>query len=114
LGAVADAFAVEENGCNRITSIHEARIGAPPHLLRWAAAAAAIAALVVFAMMPRVPKPLRTGQDVSAAIALSQNAIARLGFNTTSALPAWMSPTASLLEPPTVPQWPGRKPDNRP
>ncbi len=104
LGAMADAVAVEENESNRMTSLHEARGGAPPHLWRWAAATAAIAALAVFAMLPRAPKPLRTGQDVTAAITSSQNAIARLQFDAASALPAWMSPTASLLEPPTVPQ----------
>jgi anti-sigma factor RsiW len=104
LGAMADAAAVDENGPNRITPLREARAGLSPHYWRWAAAAAAIAALTVFAMLPKVPKPLRTGQDVAAAIAASQGAIARLSFDTTSALPAWMSPTASLLEPPTVPQ----------
>ena len=103
LGAMADALPVEENGSNRMTSLHEARAGAWPHLWRWAAAAAAIAALVVFAMLPRVPKPLRIGPDGAAAITSSQNAIARLAFDTTSALPAWMSPTASLLESPTIP-----------
>jgi hypothetical protein len=39
---MADAVAVEENGSNRMTSLHEARAGAPPRLWRWAAAAAAI------------------------------------------------------------------------
>lgn len=104
LGAVADVVAVEEKGSNRTTSLHEAPTGALLHLWRWAAAAAAIAVLVVFTMPPRVPKPWRSGQDVAAAIASSQNAIARLALDTPSALPAWMSPTASLLEPPTVPQ----------
>jgi anti-sigma factor RsiW len=104
LCALADAVAVEENGSNRMTSLHQAGAGALRRLWRWAAAAAAIAALVVFAKLPRVPKPLRTGQDAAAAITSSQNAIARLAFDTTSALPAWMSPTASLLEAPTVPQ----------
>jgi anti-sigma factor RsiW len=114
LGATADAVAVEEKGSNRTTSLREARAGALPHLWRWAAAAAAIAALVVFAMLPRVSIPLRSGRDMAAAIASSQNAIARLAFDTTSALPAWMSPTASLLESPTVPQGSERKPDDRP
>jgi hypothetical protein len=104
LGAMADAAAVEENRSSRTSSIHEQRAGALSPLWGWAAAAAAIAALVAFAMVPRVPKPLRTGQDVAAAITSSQNAIARLAFDTTSALPAWMSPTASLLESPTFPQ----------
>jgi len=104
LGAMADAVAVEENGSNRMTSLHGARAGAPQNLWRWAAAAAAMAALILFAMLPRAPKPARTGQDVAAVITSSQNAIARLAFDTTSALPAWMSQTASLLEPPTIPQ----------
>jgi anti-sigma factor RsiW len=103
LGAVADGVAVEENGSNRMISLHEVRVGAAQRLWRWAAATA-MAALFVFAMLPRVPKPVRTGQDVSAAISSSQNAIARLALDTPSALPAWMSPTASLLEPPTIPQ----------
>jgi len=105
LGAMADEAAVGENGSNRVTSLHEARVGSPPHYGRWtAAAAAALAVLVVFAMLPRGPKPLRTGHDVAAAITSAQVAIARLAFDTTSALPAWMSPTASLLEPPRVPE----------
>jgi anti-sigma factor RsiW len=104
LGALADAVAVEENGSNRRTSLHEARARTPLRLWCWAAAAAAVAAVILFAMLPREPKPLRTGQDVAAAITACQNAIARLSFDTTSALPAWMSPTASLLEPPTIPQ----------
>ena len=65
LGALADAAAVEENGSNQITTLREARSGSPPHYWRWAGAAAAFAALVAFAMLPRVPKPLRTGQDVA-------------------------------------------------
>jgi len=39
LGAMADAVAVEENGSNRMTSLHEASVGA---LWRWAAAATAM------------------------------------------------------------------------
>jgi anti-sigma factor RsiW len=114
LGAMADAVAVEENGSNWMTSLHEARAGAWQHLWRWATAAAAMAALILFAMLPRAPKPASAGQNVAAAITSSQNAIARLAFDTTSALPAWMSPTASLLEPPTFPQSSGRKPDRKP
>jgi anti-sigma factor RsiW len=105
LGSMADGAAVEENGSNRMTSLHEARVGSPPHYWRWAAAAAAaLAVLVVFAMPPKVPKPLSTGHDVTAAIASSQGAIAHLALDTTSALPAWMSPTALLREPPRGPE----------
>jgi len=104
LGAMADAAAVEENRSNQTVTLHEARAGSAPNYWRWAAAAAAFAALLVFATLPRGPKPLRTGQDVAAAIRSSQGATARLSFDTTSALPAWMSPTASLLEPPGVPE----------
>ncbi len=104
LGAMADAFAAEETGSNQMTSLHESRAGAGPRHRRWAAAAAAIAALVVFAALPRATKPLRGTPDVAAAIASSQDAVARLAFDTSSVLPAWMSPTASLLEAPTVPQ----------
>jgi anti-sigma factor RsiW len=104
LSALADAVAVKDSVSDRMTSLHEARAGAPPPLWRWAAAAAAIAAVILFAMLPRAPKPLHIGQDAAAAITSSQNAIARLSFDTASALPAWMSPTASLLEPPTIPQ----------
>jgi hypothetical protein len=104
LGALADAAAVEGNRSIQTTTLHEARAGSPPHHWRWAGAAAAFAALVVFAMLPGVPKPSRPGQDVAAAIASSRDATARLSFDTTSALPAWMSPTASLLEPPRIPE----------
>jgi anti-sigma factor RsiW len=103
LGAMADAAAVEKTGSNRVASLHEARGGPPPHYWRWtAAAAAALAVLVVFAMPPRVPQPMRAGQDVAAAIASAHRAIARLASDNTSALPAWMSPTSSLLETPRV------------
>jgi len=104
LGALADAAVVEENGPNRITTLHEARADTSPHYWRWAAAAAAFAVLVVFERLPKAPKQLPTGHDVAAVITSSQGAIARLSLDTTSALPAWMSPTASLLESPRVPE----------
>jgi len=47
---------------------------------------------------------LPTGPDIAAVITSSQGAIARLSLDATSALPAWMSPTASLLESPRVPE----------
>ena len=104
LGALADASVVEENGPNRITTLHVARADTSPHYWRWAAATAAFAVLVVFAMLPKAPQPLPTVPDIAAVITSSQGAIARLSFDTTSALPAWMSPTASLLEPVGVPE----------
>ena len=104
LGALADAAVVEENGPNRITTLHEARADTPPHYWRWAAAAAAFAVLVVFERLPKASKQLPTGHDVAAVITSSQGAIARLSLDATSALPAWMSPTASLLESPRVPE----------
>jgi anti-sigma factor RsiW len=104
LAAMADGTVVEENGSNRITSLDEARTETPRQYWRWAAAAAALAAMVVIAVLPKAPKPLGTSQDVTAAITSSQGAIAQLSFDITSALPAWMSPTASLLEPTKVPQ----------
>ena len=67
------------------------------------ALAAGVALLViVMSFAHREPPPARP--DVAAAIASSQNAIARLSLESDSPLPTWISPTASLLDEPRYPK----------
>ena len=72
----------------------------------WRPALAGIAALAVIALwIPRAsqntvrhaPTPQA---DFAALLASSEAAVASLSFDTSSPLPAWMSPTSSLLDPP--------------
>ncbi|MDB6133413.1 MAG: hypothetical protein JWM59_1656 [Verrucomicrobiales bacterium] len=73
------------------------------HLWRWAAAAAC-AALILLTMPPgdRGSPPPRPDAEVT--ISSARQAIARLSLKPAPALPAWMSPTASMLEQPRLPQ----------
>lgn len=68
------------------------------------AAAVAVAALVLGWMLFATLKPSRLQLDVAAAISPTQHAIARFSFESPSSIPAWASPTASLLDQPRFPQ----------
>jgi anti-sigma-K factor RskA len=70
--------------------------------------ALAVAAIVVVAFIalrlphsPEVRKP--TPPDIAAVLASTRAAVASLSFETSPGLPAWMSPTASLLDLQTLP-----------
>jgi hypothetical protein len=73
----------------------------PSHRWRWFAAAAC-AALVVFAMLPKHRDVSRKHPDIMAIISSTQSVIARLSIEPLSTIPAWASPTASLLDEPRI------------
>ena len=96
LSALADAAAVEEEEMPSVTPLIER----PRFQWRAFAAAAAVLASVFIAglLIHRTPSPAR--MDVAAAIESTQKAIAQMPVPPVSPLPAWISPTASMLEPP--------------
>lgn len=67
-----------------------------------AAAGVALSLMIAAAITHR--EPSRPRPDVAAALASSQNSIARLSVETPTLFPAWASPTASILEQPQIPQ----------
>jgi len=77
---------------------------APRFAFRWITTLAASAALLVITAIFAHHQPARPRPDVAAAIASSQNAIAQLSLEPTPPLPAWISPTASLLDEPRIPE----------
>ena len=104
LGAAAEAVAITENGIGKTTTFPQPPARLSPHHWRWLAAAAACAALVVFAMLPKPRDASRARPDIAAIISSTQSAIARLSIEPPSLFPAWASPTASLLDPPRIPE----------
>lgn len=66
------------------------------------AAAAACVTLVLIGRLLTHDKPSRARPDVVATISSTHRDIARLSVEPASPLPAWMSPTASLLDPPRI------------
>jgi hypothetical protein len=66
------------------------------------ATGAALLLVIVVIFTRREPTPARP--DVAAAISSTQKTIASLSVEPTASLPAWMSPTASLLEQPRLRQ----------
>ncbi len=73
-------------------------------LLAWGCVAAAAACVAL--MLSRTPYPhvnsSRSQSDVAAAVRSTQEAIARLSVEPSASLPAWTSPTASLLDQPRI------------
>ena len=80
----------------------------------WRPALAGVAALAVLALglglwLPRASQniaqhaTLRPQPDFAAMLASTRTAVASLSADASSPLPAWMSPTASLLDPPYRP-----------
>ena len=104
LGALAGVATIPENGTSKTTTFPRTTAQLLPHYWRWVAATAAGAALVMLLLLPRHPDSSRERAIIAATISATQNAVARLSVETTSSLPAWMSPTASLLEPPDLSQ----------
>jgi len=66
--------------------------------------AAGAALLLVLVVIFTRREPSRIQRDVAAAVASSENAIASLSVEPASLLPAWASPTASMLDQPRIPQ----------
>lgn len=102
--ALGAAAAIIENGISRTATFPRPPARLSPHYWRWLAATAACAALLVFAMLPRHRGPSPSRPDVAVTISSAQSAIARLSYEPPSTLPAWMSPTASMLDQPRLPQ----------
>jgi len=98
LGTAAEAALLGENGIGKTAIFPRppARLSTPSW--RWLGATAACAALVVFAMLSTHRDSSRARPDIDATLSSTQSAIARLSVEPASPLPAWMSPTASLLD----------------
>ena len=105
LAAAAEAATIAENGAvDGIVPIPGSPVKSSPHTWRWLVAAAACAALVTFAMLPRHRSPPRIRPDVAATCSPTLEAIAQLSIDTHSSIPGWASPTASMLDQPPIPQ----------
>ena len=68
------------------------------------ALAAGVALLLVIAGIFTHREPSLARPDIAAIIASTQSATAQLSIEPPSLFPAWVSPTASLLEQPSIPQ----------
>lgn len=73
------------------------------HLWPWAAAAAC-AALILLTALPGHRSSPSPRPDAAVTISSARQAIARLSLEPAPALPAWMSPTAPMLEQLRLPQ----------
>jgi hypothetical protein len=104
LGAAA-ATTITEDGLGGITTFPGSPAQSSPHYGRWLAAAAACAALLVFAMVSRHRNPSQTRPDLAAACSSAQEAIAGLSVELPASFPAWASPTDSMLDQPRIPKW---------
>ena len=104
LGAAAEAATMAENGAGGTATLPRSPAQSSPHTWRWLAAAAC-AALLAFAMMPRGRNPSPSRPDVAAACCSAQESIARLSVEPPSSFPAWASPTESMLDQPPISQW---------
>ncbi len=104
LGAAGEAATINENGTGRMATFPRPTAQSLPHYWPWIAATAACAASVVFAMLPKHRNASPARPDIAAIVSSTQGAIARFSLEPPSLFPAWASPTASLLEPPRIPQ----------
>jgi|SRR6266478_1260283 len=68
------------------------------------ALAAGVALLLAIVVIFTRREPSRAHPDIAAIISATQSHIARLSVAPPSLFPAWASPTASLLDPPRLPQ----------
>ena len=107
LGAAAEAATIADNGMGGIAAFPRSPARSSPHYGRWLAiaAAAACVALIMTGMLPRHRSSSRASPDVATACSSTQEAIARLSVEPLSSFPAWASPTASLLDQSSIPEW---------
>jgi hypothetical protein len=98
LGAAAEAATGADGAIGGITTCQRSPDQSSRHYRRWLAAAAACTALLVFALLPGHHKPSRAPPDIVAACSSAQEAIARLFVEPPSSFPAWVSPTAPMLD----------------
>ena len=104
LGSAADAATVTESGIGGITACPCSPAPSSPHHGRWFATAAACTAVLLLALLPGHRDPSQTCPDAAAACSSAQEAIARLSVEPPSSFPAWVSPTASMLDQPSIPK----------
>lgn len=67
------------------------------------ALAAGVVLLLVIGVIFQRREPSRARSDIAAIISSTQSRIARLAVEPPSLIPAWASPTASLLDQPRIP-----------
>ena len=116
LMAAAESMTIAGSETGRTAAATRPAARQPSHHWRWIAAAAACAALVALALLPAhrdassastdsSPRASsRVQPDFTATFASTQGAIAQLSIKPASPLPAWMSPTAALLDQPGLSQ----------
>jgi anti-sigma factor RsiW len=105
LAAAAEAATIADNdAADGIAPVPGSPAKSSPHTWRWLVAAAACAALATFAVFPRHRSPPRMRPDVAATCSPTLEAIAQLSIDPHSSIPAWASPTASMLDQPPIPQ----------
>ena len=103
LGAMADAAVIAVNGPGRTATFPRILARLSSRSWRWLAVTAACAAVVGFVMLIERRDTPRARPDISAVTAATRTAISQLRADMPPALPAWMSPTASLLDQPDFP-----------
>jgi anti-sigma factor RsiW len=103
LAAAADKATIRGNEAGRPATFRPPVAWRSPQAWRWIAAAAAAAALVAILALSKQREPSRVRPDISATIASTKNAIARMSFEPASTVSIWSSPTASLLDPSGTP-----------
>jgi hypothetical protein len=104
LSAAAEAATITEIKIGKANSFPRPSARWSSHPWRWVAAAAACAALIVFAMLPRHHDPSPSRPDIAATISSTQGAIARLSVEPPSLFPEWVSVTDSMLDQLRIPQ----------
>ena len=104
LGAIADAAVMAANDSNETAIFPRPPGRLSPYSWRWVAATVACAAAAVSVMLSLHRDNTRTPPDVAAVTASTRTAISRLRTDLPPVLPAWISPTASLLEEPGFPK----------
>ena len=108
LDAAAEAATITQSETARMATLPRSPARPSSHNWRWIVAAVATATCVVLltiAMLASHRNPSLTPPDVAAACSQTQESIARISVELPSVLPAWASPTASMLEQPPIPQW---------
>lgn len=104
LSAMADVAVPAEGDAGRVEAEPQ-RIGrSSPHFWRWVAATAACAAIAMLGVRTKPRDAAPKQPDFALVTASAHAAISRLPSSVPPVLPAWMSPTASLLEQPGLPK----------
>ena len=102
LSAAAEMMTFTEDSRKHVVAIPQSAIWSWLHYWRWLGATAAGAALVILVLLPRHRPASPAHHDIIAAIASTQNAVARLTVESPPLFPAWASPTDSMLIQPQI------------